>query len=69
MLAKAVSHGALFVYVVVKQCSIIAPTSTSAFCSSPVRFCDGNSACVTSTFFSPICFASLTMAKISLRPT
>ena len=69
MFANAASHGALFVYVVVNQCSMSAPSSTSAFCSSPVRFCDGNSACVTSTFLSPIFFASLTMAKISLRPT
>ena len=33
---------------------MIAPTSASSFCSSPVRLCDGNSACVTSTFLRPI---------------
>jgi hypothetical protein len=68
MLSITTAQGALPVCMVVKQCSIIAPALANSTCSSAVRFCDGNSACVTSTFGTFISRAAFTRAKISLRP-
>src|SRR5262245_16569060 len=68
MFANAASHVAFAVKVVVKQCSMIAPRLASCCCSSPVRFCDGNSACVTTIFLIPIALPVRTSAKISRRP-